>query len=348
MIYLVTIVVLTLSISALCSLSEAALYSSRLPYLESIKEKYPKNRSVSLFIKMKNNVEIPITSILILNTIANTAGATLAGMFAAKELPAPWIPLFSIALTLGILIFAEILPKTYGAVAWKTIWGKISWPLHFVSILLWPLIKLSQFMLRLVTKGKKTGSVSEEEIIALVKLGARTGEISQMENSIIQNILKLEDIQLEDIMTPRQMIFSLDESMLLTEARELVEAKGFSRIPVYQQDKEKVNGYIRVNDLLATRNIARENLRLKDISMSIDKKPATMNCLTLLMEFLKNRHHIALVLDEYFQVHGIVTLEDLLETMLGHEIVDETDQFVDLQKEARKRLKKSSTHSSKT
>jgi CBS domain containing-hemolysin-like protein len=186
-----------------------------------------------------------------------------------------------------------------------------------------------------LTRGQSIAPVTEDEIIAMARLGAQAGEISPEESVMVRNIIELENKSVRDIKTPRPVIFSLDANMTVAEALPQVNAKGLTRIPIYEEDREHIVGYVVFQELSAAgiSNVAHTPLR--DIANTISFISETVNCLTLLTTFLKFRRHIAIVSDEYGGVAGLVTLEDLIETLLGTEIVDETDRVVDLQQSAR-------------
>lgn len=331
---LMTVVALTLSISALCSLFEATLYSTRIGALEAIKSQGNRGRLARNFIRMKREIDVPIASILILNTVANTAGATLAGMYASEVLGASWVILFSLAFTLSILFLSEILPKTLGAVHWRRIWPFIVWPLTAMKLALYPAILVTQTLTKLLTRGQTASPITEDEIIAMARLGAQAGEISPQESQMVRNIIELENKHVRDIMTPRPVIFSLEANMTVEAALPEVNVKGLTRIPVYEEDRERVVGYVMLQDLSAAQTLHQSQTRLGSIAKPISFISETVNCLTLLTTFLKYRRHIAIVSDEYGGVAGLITLEDLIETLLGAEIVDETDRVIDLQKSA--------------
>jgi len=334
---LILVVFFTLSISGICSLFEAILYSTRIGTLEVAKTKGDKGGLASRFLNMKKHISAPISSILILNTIANTAGATIAGMYAAKFLGESWVLYFSIALTLSILFFSEIIPKTIGAVHWRSLWSFIVIPLSLIKLILHPLVFITQKLSNFITSGQPPITITEDEILAAARMGAREGEISDQEHMIIDNLINLENKTVREIMTPRTVVFSLTSNMSIPDALKLASQKGFTRIPVYEEDKEKIIGYVRIHDLTSAKHLENPKLKLKDIVRHISFVPEMINCFNLLNDFLWHRKHIAIVVDEYGGLAGVVTLEDLLETMLGQEIVDEHDYAIDLQEVARKR-----------
>ncbi len=338
---LIVVVVLTIFISSQCSLYEAVLYSTRMGTLEAEKTEGKMQKKAVKMIKMKSRISVPLSAILILNTIANTAGATIAGMYASKALGDAMVPFFSVAFTLAILFFAEIIPKTFGAVYWRSLWPVTVWPLTVMKYLLYPFILLTQKLSESITSpDNHSTNVTEEDILGTIRLGARDGEISQWESIMLHNIIRLENKAVEEIMTPRTVMFTLDENLTVEEAFRRVSEKGFTRIPVYREERENIVGYVMINDLSSAQIISEPGEKLSAITKPIMFVREEENCLVLLTNFLKKRLHIAIIGDDYGGVAGLVTLEDLIETVLGAEIVDETDAVVDLQKMAKNRMQK--------
>lgn len=333
---LLLVVAITLLISAQCSLFEATLYSTRIATLEAARTRGKRKNLAERFLQMKRRVSEPIAAILILNTVANTAGAVIAGVYAAQVLGGPMVPVFSAVFTLAILFLAEILPKTLGALYWRSLWPVIVTPLSFIQTMLHPFVRVTEKFSGMFTKGHDAQAVTEEDILGMARLGAKSGEISEQENYMVHNIIELEQKNAEDIMTPRVVLFALDASSTLEEALRESSAKGFSRVPIYEGGKENITGYVTVMDMIARTLINGQDLAVESVAKPIKFVKETTNCLTLLTTFLKQRQHIAIVADAYGGVAGVVTLEDLIETVLGEEIVDETDRVVDLQKSARK------------
>ncbi len=334
---LIVVVVLTILISAHCSLFEATLYSTRMAALEAEKVTGPRSTRAIRFIELKRNIAVPIASILILNTISNTGGATLAGMYANKVWGGEMIPIFSVCFTLAILFLAEIMPKTLGAVYWRTFWPFIVWPLKIMNYGLYPAVVLTQKFANLLTRGRSVPQVTEEEILALVRMGASEGEITDRESRLVHNIIDLENVRIREIMTPRTVIFSLDADITVADAVQAIDAKGFTRIPIYEDDRENIVGYIITHDLFSAKTLSQPDAPIRSIAKPISFVPDTTNALALLTGSLGQRKHIFVAVDEYGGVAGLITLEDLIETLLGHEIVDETDKAVDLQEIARRK-----------
>ena len=334
---LIVVVLVTILVSACCSLFEATLYSTRRATVEAERGLERRAKTASRFIELKTNIGVPIASILILNTVSNTGGATIAGMYASDVLGYSLMPPFSAGLTLAILAFAEIMPKTLGAFYWRNLWPLVVGPLRVMNFALYPLILVTRKFTDLLTRGRKIPGVTEDEILALVRMGAKEGEITHGESRLVHNIIALEEKEIRSIMTPRTVIFSLDATTTVREAVQAVDQKGFTRIPIYEGDRENVTGYILTHDLLAAKTLSNPDQPIKSIAIPIEFVPETKDALALLTTSLAKRRHIFVVVDEYGGVSGLITLEDLLETLLGAEIVDETDRVVDLQETARKR-----------
>ena len=341
---LILVVALTIFISAQCSLYESTLYSTRMGTLEAAKLEPRKRGLAKRMIFLKRKISEPIAAILILNTVANTAGATIAGIYAHKALGASWVPLFSIGFTLAILLISEIAPKTIGAVYWKTLWPFIVWPLSIMKNALYPFVKGIQKISDITTGGKSTPAITEQDILGVVRLGAKEGEISKWESLLVHNIINLENKTVEEIMTPRTVMFCLDEELTAEKAIELALKTQFSRIPVYRDDKENITGYVTIREMAALACGKSPETRLKEFMKPMAMTPHTSNCFQLLNDFLKKRRHMAIVTDKYGGVDGLVTLEDLLETLLGKEIMDEADKVEDMQELAITRRRAKAKH----
>ncbi len=336
MIILLFVVTATLIVSALCSLCEAILYSTSIAALESAKTKDRRRKAAEQFLGFKKQISRPIAAILIINTLANTAGAAYTGMYAAKHYPESWLPMFSIALTLAILIFGEIVPKNIGVTYNKNLWSYIVTPLRFMGVLLAPLIALTEKISQYFQKSHRQSSITVEEILALVKLSAHQGDITQDESHLVRNIINQDKKHVRTIMTPRSVMFALNGESTVDESFKLIMEKGFSRVPIYQDSTDNIIGYVMLFDLGNAKLENQGQEVIRKFCRSISFVPETADCLVTLTMFLKQRKHLAIVVDEYDGIAGLITLEDLVETMLGAEIVDEKDRFVDLQTVARK------------
>jgi len=337
---LIAVVVLTVFISAQCSLFKAVLYSTQLGTLEAEKAAGSKKYKAKKFIEMKSRISIPLSAILILNTIAHTGGAIIAGMYAHQVLGASYVPLFSAVFTLLVLFFGEIIPKIIGAVHWRYLWSVIVLPITVIRYVLYPLIWISQKISNAMMSKNPASPVTEEDILGVIRLGAKDGEISQWESLMLHNIIQLETKEVQEIMTPRTVMFTLDETMTVKDAFDNAMEEGYSRIPIYRDEKENIVGYVMLQDLSSAKILDKHDFKLSAIAKPIPFVAEKENCLSLLTEFLKKRRHVAIIGDEFGGVSGLVTLEDIIETMLGAEIVDEHDSVVDLQKLARKQRQK--------
>ncbi len=330
---LVLAVGLSVMVSALCSLLESVLYSTPLITLEA----QGPGRAVRRMRRFKEEVDRPLSAILIFNTVANTAGAAVAG-WAAGQIFGPgnlWV--FSLCFTLAILIFSEIIPKTVGAIHWRRLWSLSVWPLGAMVWLAWPLIQMVRGLTRLITGGKRHApQVSEDEILAAARLGARGGQISHLEQELIHNIIGLEKVRAADIMTPRTVMFTVDGDTPLQQAREQAREWPHSRVPVFRGGPEEVVGYVTKDQVVSARPGGPQQV-LAELARPVRFVPGSANALNLLNSFLRRREHIYLVVDEYGGIMGLITLEDVVESLVGSEIVDEHELVADLQEMARRR-----------
>jgi CBS domain containing-hemolysin-like protein len=335
MLMLLAISSITVLVCFSCGLFEATLYSTRMGALEAARSAGNRPERATQLLEMKRKISVSIAAILILNTLSNVVGSFFAGIYASDVLGATFVPVFSVLLTLGILFFGEIAPKTLGAVHWRSLWPFIVTPLTLLKYAMFPLILVIQAFSNFLTRGHRMPQVTEEEILAVVRMGAKEGEITHAESVFVHNIIDLENRLVREIMTPRTVIFSLNAALTVDEAVREAYKKGFTRIPLYEREPENITGYVIMNDLLTAKAFGDPQAIIKTMSKPIIFVPESNNLLILLKSFLKHRRHIAIVIDEYGGVEGLVTLEDLIETLLGDEIVDETDRVVDLREKAR-------------
>jgi CBS domain containing-hemolysin-like protein len=332
---------LALFISFLCSILEAVLLSTPAAFLNVKAKKGIK--SANTFIKLKNNVERPLAAILSLNTIAHTIGAAGVGAEATRIWGEAKFGIISAVLTFLILIFSEIIPKTIGARYWRKLALGSGIIMKWLVILTYPLVIMTGYISRLFARGSAEVSVSREEISALANIGRKEGVIKEKENLIIQNIVRLKSINISQIMTPRVVVTTAEENMSLKEFLLNKEYLHYSRIPVYKDSMDNITGYVfrqKVFEKLAENET---KLKLKDIRRDIvvaDKSQSLMNLWEVLLE---KKEHIALIVDEFGGMDGIVTMEDIIETLLGLEIVDERDKEIDMQEYARARWRERKT-----
>lgn len=334
---LVLAVGISVLVSSLCSLLEAVLYSTRSITLEArAQEGEPLAARMGA---LKKEVERPLSAILIFNTLANTAGAAVAGWAAAQVFGAGALWVFSLVFTLTILVLSEIIPKTVGAVHWRGLWRWTVLPISVMVALASPLIWFTRVLTGLITRGRReAGGVSEEEILAAARLGEQGGQISKLEEELIRNIILLENVRARDIMTPRTVMFTVDGDRPLSLARKEALGWSHSRAPVVRGGPEDVVGYV-IKDQVAAASPGEGRRVLADLARPVRYVPASANALNLLNNFLRRREHIYLVVDEFGGIMGLVTLEDVLESLVGSEIVDEDEPVADLQDMARRRAR---------
>jgi CBS domain containing-hemolysin-like protein len=284
---------------------------------------------------LKANIDQPLAAILSLNTIAHTVGAAGAGAQAASIFGDAYIGVISAILTLLILVLSEIIPKTLGAAYWRQLTPFVATSLKITTLLMWPLVKMAELLTRLMTRNKPKTSVHREEFIALAELGSREGIFHKYESRVLQNLFLLRDIRTKDIMTPRTVVYALGEALT---AEQVVAESGllrFSRIPVYGSDLDDIKGFVLKSDILQASRDQPETT-LKDLCRPIVVALDKLSLHDLFEKMMNESAIIALVVDEYGGTEGVVTMEDLIETLLGLEIVDESDTVEDMQESARK------------
>ncbi len=337
MILLLFYLFLALFISGLCSVMEAVLLSTPQSFLMVKEEKGFK--WATRFLTFKSNVDKPLSAILSLNTVAHTIGAAGVGAQAVKVFGEASFGIISAVLTILILIVSEIIPKTIGARYWRSL-AKISAQIiKGMIILTYPLVWISALITKAFSSGKEENSTSREEISALTSLGAKEGVFNEKEYKIIQNVLRLKNVKVTEIMTPRIVVEKANENSSLQDFFDEKKLLRFSRIPVYKEKSENITGYVFRQSILEKIAEEKGDLKLKDIRRDIVNVPNTETLFRVWEVLLEKREHIAVIRDEFGGMDGIVTLEDVIETLLGLEIVDEKDTVTDMQEYARKRWK---------
>lgn len=336
MLALTVAVALSLIISACCSVTEAILYSVPWSHVEQLRKSGRKAGQV-LF-DLRSRIEQPITAVLTLNTVANTAGAAIAGAYAADVLGDESMAAFAAGFTLLILILGEIIPKTVGVAYARPLSEYVARPVRALVVVLLPVIWLGGRITRLFTPpGGGAPHATEDDIRAIVSLSRRAGRIEPYEELSIRNILSLDQKRVHEVMTPRTVVFSLPADMTVAEAHEQPDFWHYSRVPVWGEHNEDVVGIAPRRRVL--KEVAEDNdsLRLSEVMLPVHFVPDTQTLDRTLLQFLEARTHLFVVLDEYGGLAGVISLEDVLEEILGREIVDETDRVDDLQELARRR-----------
>jgi magnesium and cobalt exporter, CNNM family len=333
--FILTIVVVMV-VSATCSLTEAALYSVRLPYVRHLAESG--SRAGKILARFKQQMDRPIAAILILNTIGNTAGAAIAGAQASALFDARIVIVFSITFTLAILFFSEIIPKILGVGHNRAVAKALALPLNGLVAFLHPLLLAVERISKWLRPRGPMIAFPEEEVRQIAMLSAEEGSILRLEAELVKNALALDQVTAEDIMTPRTVVHKLASDLSVREASHGVQEWTFSRIPLYDpDDPEKWVGVVLSRDILNALAHDRFDQKLGSLARPIDFVHERTRGHVLLRDFLRNRRHLSAVVDEYGSVVGIVTLEDILESVLGQEIMDEVDVTADLQELAKKR-----------
>ncbi|MFP4193687.1 MAG: CNNM domain-containing protein [Desulfosalsimonas sp.] len=325
---------LALAISFLCSIMESVLLSITPSFAAAFEEVYPKTGAHLR--RMKTDIDRPLAAILSLNTIAHTVGAAGVGAQAATVFGNQYLGVVSAVLTFLILVFSEIIPKTIGALYWRSLTRPTVVLLRGMIFVLYPLVQLSRFVTYLFSKGKGLKPITREEIRALADLGFEEGLFLEKESRILKNLMRFTSLRAEDIMTPRKAMFTLPEEMPIKDVYETYSSIHVSRIPLYEEDRKTIRKYILKDDLLLALATDDTERKVSQLGREILAVPETVNLFRLFEQLLDRREHIALVVDEYGGIAGLVTMEDILETLLGTEIIDETDTIPNMRRWARK------------
>jgi CBS domain containing-hemolysin-like protein len=328
---------LALLVSFLCSIVEAVILSVSAPF---IKMKEMEGKASAKYLKnLKNKIDRPLAAILTINTVAHTIGAAGVGVQAVAVFGEVYFGVISAILTILILFFSEIIPKTIGAMFWRKLALPSAIVIKGMIYISYPLVVISEFITKIISKNKKPQTVSREEVVALAHLGTKEGVLKESESKIISNLIKLKTINLRAIMTPRTVVVSAPEEISLNEFIKQKKYLQYSRIPVYSGNIDNVTGYILNSDVLEKLADDKIKQKLKDLKRPILIFYENFSIPKLFEELLLKKEHIALIIDEYGGMQGLATMEDIIETMLGLEIMDEKDIEVDMQELAKKKWK---------
>lgn len=324
-------------VSALCSVFEAVLYSVPLSRVELLAQKRPYIGNILK--KLKKDIHRPITAILTLNTIANTAGAAVAGAAAAVVFGEQYLAVFFATFTVTILLFSEIIPKTLGVTYSKVLAPWIALPLHWLVKLLAPMVWLIQGITRLLGGDRDDEVlVSAKEVAAFAAISQKTGAIDAQEASVITNILELRHKRVRDAMTPRTVTFILDAGITVGEAREFEKKWNYhSRVPVYDGEPDNIIGIVMRKDVLLSAAADRDDIKLDELMHPVHFVPESARLTRVLLDFFEMRRHLFVVVDEYGGFTGVISLEDVIEEIVGREIIDESDQIKDMRELAKQK-----------
>lgn len=338
MLLLILFVSIALVFSFLCSLAEAVLLTTSNAYISVLARK---NHPSAIKLKhLKANINEPLSAILTLNTIAHTTGAVGAGAQAAIVFGNDYIGIASAILTFLILVFSEIIPKTIGASYWRQLAPITAVSLSFLTWILYPFVWLSEKITRMIHNEKELTGMSREEFAAMAELSAKEGQIANDESEILNNLLKFKETSIQSIMTPRTVIFSLSDQLRVEEFFHKYDQSPFSRILLYSGDKDNIISFVLRRDLLLAHARGNSSNKLQQYSRSIYVLLNKVSVFHAFSEMLRHRAQIAMIVDEYGSVKGLVTMEDYFETLLGKEIMDEYDKTEDMQQLAIKNWRK--------
>ncbi len=331
------IMLISIALSALCSTLEATLLSTPLSFITGLEEQGIKGASTLK--KLKQSPDRAISAILCLNTIANTVGASIVGSLVFEIYGDPLVGIFSTAFTLMILIFSEIIPKTIGTSYWRSLAIPASVIINAMIFIMFPLVWVLEKLTRLISSNSTQVSVSREDISAMVSVATEEEVIETEEKKMIQNLLKLDEVTAHEIMTPSAVVEMIPNTMTI---REYYESEiTHSRIPVYDEENDEyIIGYVLRQEVLEKMAEDKFETPLQDILRPIMAFSEEDSVADIWEKLLEKKEHISVILDEYGSMRGIVTMEDVIETMLGHEIVDEKDEVVDMQEYAKEQWEK--------
>ena len=318
---LLIVVLVTVGVSATCSLLEATLMSARVPTLEAAKGG-PHARAADRFLAMKKDIAAPTAAILITNTVANTAGATLAGSLAMDVFGPGALGLFSAAFTIAILFLAEIVPKTLGAVQWRAIWRFVVWPLAGLQRALKPAVWVTEKAASALVGGKQVKPTTESEIAAMIRLGAKVGELSPTELELLTSVLRFDEMRVAEVMVPRRDVKTIAPTSTIEQALDFAGGHLHTRYPLSTGSLDDADRLVHLKDL-AKPGLDR-SANVTTVSRALSHVPATMPISSLLRQMQRTKQHMALVVDEFGSATGIVTLENLLEEIVG-KVEDEHD-----------------------
>ena len=328
-------VVIALGVSFLCSIWEAAMLSTPISHIELLVQ--DGHRAGKIMQQLRQNVEHPISAILTLNTIAHTVGAAGAGAEATAIFGSEYFGVISAVLTLLILVFSEIIPKTLGAVYAKPLTPFTAYSLRAMLIVFAPAVRVFEFVTRTMRPSGDAPTVTRSELQVMARISAQEGGIQERENRIVNNLLQLADVQVESIMTPRTVVLMFQEQATIGDVVSTHKFMPYSRIPVFGESADDIKGYVLRHEIYKRAAADEHSLPMRDIALELDVVPETNSVAQVLDDFIAKHEHIFLVIDEYGGTAGLITLEDTVETLLGIEIMDESDRVVDMRQLARRR-----------
>lgn len=328
-------IIVALGISFLCSVWEAVMLSTPVSHVELLVEQ---GDAAGIIMQgLRQNVERPISAILTLNTIAHTVGAAGAGAEATAIFGSEYFGIIGAVLTLLILVFSEIIPKTIGAVYAKQLTTFTAYSLRVLLVILAPAVFTFEFVTRLLRPSEEAPTVTRSELQVMARISAEEGGIQERENRVVSNLLQLADVQVETIMTPRTVVLMLQKDLTVGQVIEQHKIIPYSRIPIYDETADSIKGYVLRHEIYKRVAADEHDIKLEAIARPVHVVPETNTVAQVLDEFILKQDHLFVVIDEYGGTAGLITLEDTVETLLGIEILDESDRVADLRQLARRR-----------
>ena len=344
--------VIAIGFSFYCSVAEATLLSISPSYIATLSKRGhdgeliegevnpddvdPKSlASAKKLKKLKDNVDRPLAAILSLNTIAHTIGAAGVGAQSAKIWGSGAVGIASALMTLAILVLSEIIPKTIGALYWRKLAGVVATSVNGLILLLLPLVWISELLTKVLSGGQSVHAVTREEFTAMADLGVQHGLLAEEQSTVLSNLIRMRDIRVNDIRTPRTVLIAKAENQTVDELLAEYERIPVSRIPIHEGDIDKITGMVLRSDVLRAKANGLGDQPLQNFRRDVISVQEDLPLLDLMQTFLDKHEQLAIVVDEFGGTEGVVTLEDLVETLFGIEIVDEHDTVEDLQKRAR-------------
>ncbi|MGF1687758.1 hemolysin family protein [Photobacterium japonica] len=337
MILLTIYIAVAIGVSFICSVLEAVLLSISPSYIGTLR--HQGHPAAPRLAALKENIDRPLASILTLNTVAHTVGAATAGAQAAVVFGSEWLGVFSGALTVGILLLSEIIPKTIGATYWRQLAPLSATLLRWMVLLLTPFVWVSEQITRRLSRGHEAPKL-RDELSAMAMLAHESGELAEGESKILANLLQFRDVNVTKIMTPRPVLFRIDAEQPINEFLSQHKDSPFSRPLIYSEQKDNIIGFVHRLELFAESQAGRGQRELGALMRPL---PVIMNTSSVPKAFeqlMKERSQLVLVVDEYGTVQGLVTMEDIFEHLVGEEIVDEADKNTDMQQLAYQRWEK--------
>ncbi|MDP0499125.1 MAG: hemolysin family protein [Verrucomicrobiota bacterium JB022] len=329
---LILYLTLAVAVSFLCSILEAVLLSLTPSFISATKE--AGKRSGKMLDDLKRDVDRPLAAILSLNTIAHTVGAAGVGAQAHVVFHSVPVSVISGVLTLIILVFSEIIPKTIGATYWRALAVSSAYCIHWLTILLWPLVVLSQGISKMLRPGKAEAAISRDEMFAMAELGHQEGVIDSSDAQALRSIVQFQTLKVHDVFTPRTVAVILKSRCTVREVMDQTPDLTYSRYPVMSEG-DTIAGYVLKSDILVAAANDEWDRPIDDFVRKVLVMPENLTLKRAFSRFLRQRDHLAVVVDEFGSFAGVLTLEDVIESLIGHEIMDEADDVEDLRELAR-------------